>query len=190
MKSITAYGCSITAGVGIPQRGAWPNQLAHIMGIERVHNLGIPGADSSRILHEIMHTKSSGTVIIMWPGFDRNSIKHSKGWHHLLPAQDIAEQNQLNQLYYEHMYTPENHHWITHSHITLAHHHLNSLGCEQHHFTWEHHTPALEQPEWNPVTLHTVQFEYHRLPLASDGAHPGVEAHREVAHEMYQKISK
>ena len=190
MKSITAHGCSITAGVGIPKRGAWPNQLAHIMNIKRVHNLGIPGADSSRILYEIMHTKPQGTIIIMWPGFDRYSIKHSKGWHQLLPAHDAKHHKPLDTLYYESMYTPENHHWITHTHITLAHHHLKSLGCEQHHFTWEHHSLALEQPGWNPVTLHPVQFDYSTLPMASDGAHPGVEAHRKVALQMYQKISK
>lgn len=182
MKSITAYGCSITAGVGIPTRGAWPNQLAHIMKIDRVDNQGIPGASTKQIVHHVLTTSPQNMVVILWPQFARTGFLTDEGWDQIMPR--------LNHPYYEHHYSESDHRLQAHQHITLAHHHLISMGCEAHHFTWESNAHQLEQPEWNPVELHPIQFDYHTLPRAEDGVHPGVEAHREVAHEMYQKISK
>ncbi len=180
MKSLTTYGCSITAGVGIPKRGAWPNQLAHIMNIHRVDNQGIPGASTKEIVHHILTTSPQNMVVILWPQFARTGFHHDQQWNQIMPKQ--------NHDYYEDYYTESDHRLQAHQHITLAHHHLKSVGCEQHHFTWEADAYQLEQPSWNPVTLHPIQFDYHTMPRAEDNIHPGVQAHRQVAEEMYQKI--
>lgn len=182
MKSLTAHGCSITAGVGIPKRGAWPNQLAHIMNISTVNNQGIPGASTKQIVHSILNSSPQHLVVILWPQFARTGFHTMGEWNQILPRQ--------NHDYYEDYYTESDHRLQAHQHIALAHHHLKSQGCEQHHFTWEADAHQLEQPSWNPVELHPVQFDYYTLPRAEDGVHPGVQAHLEVAHQMHQKISK
>ena len=182
MTSITTHGCSITAGVGIPTRGAWPNQLAHIMNISKVNNQGIPGASTKEIAYNILTTSPQHLVVILWPQFARTGFLHDEGWDQILPRH--------NTHYYEDYYTESDHRLQAHQHIALSYYHLKKLGCEQHHFTWEADAHQLEQPSWNPVELHPIQFDYHTMPLAEDGVHPGVQAHHKVALQMYQKISK
>ena len=203
-STITAYGCSMTAGESIGRDSAWPKQLAHIMGIDKVINRGIPGASTKQILHHILHTDPLGLVIIMWPVFTRtgfilpleNNTRHSprpghKDWHRVMPGVNHLrpKPHPINQWYYEHLYSEPEHRFQSHQHITLAHHYLKERQCEQHHFTWEDRTNLLEQPEWNPVELHTISFD-HTLPMAPDQLHPGVQSHQKMARQMHQKISK
>jgi len=193
MKSITAYGCSLTAGESIGKDSAWPTQLAHIMGIKSVHNRGIPGASTKQVLHHILHTDPTGLVIIMWPIFSRTGfIEEDNAWHRVMPGVNHLrpEPEPKNTWYYQHLYTEPEHRFQAHQHITLAHHHLRERQCEQHHFTWEFKPSLLyPKPLWNPVQLHTVNYDY-TLPLAPDQLHPGVEAQHKMARQMYQKISK
>ena len=193
MKSITTYGCSLTAGESIGRDHAWPTQLAHIMGIKKLHNRGIPGASTKQILHHILHTDPTGLVIIMWPIFSRTGfIEEDNAWHRVMPGVNHLrpEPEPKNTWYYQHLYTEPEHRFQAHQHITLAHHHLRERQCEQHHFTWEFKPSLLyPKPLWNPVQLHTVNYDY-TLPLAPDQLHPGVEAQHKMARQMYQKISK
>ena len=192
MKSITAYGCSITAGESIGTRGAWPNQLAHIMGIKRVHNRGIVGASTKQVLHHILHTDPTGLVIVLWPIFSRTGFITDQGeWHRVLPGVNHLRPHKtgIADWYYEHVYSDTDARFEAHQHITLAHHYLASRQCEQHHFTWDSSTFMLERPLWNPTELHHLKFDYS-LGLAPDQLHPGVAAHRKAAEEIHQKISK
>ena len=192
MKSITTYGCSLTAGESIGRDHAWPTQLAHIMGIKKLHNRGIPGASTKQILHHILHTDPKGLVIIMWPVFTRTGyLQEDKRWHRVMPGVNRLrpEMEPINKWYYENLYSASDHHFESHQHITLAHYYLRERNCPQHHFTWETHSSLLRRPQWNPVRLHPVQFDLS-LPMAPDQLHPGVEAHEKMARQMHQKISK
>ena len=193
MKSITAYGCSLTAGDSIGKDNAWPKQLGNIMGIDKVINRGLSGASTKQVLHHILHTDPSSIVIIMWPIFLRTGfIEQDMAWHRVMPGVNHLrpELDPKDSWYYEHLYSEPEHRFQAHQHIALAHHYLEERQCEQHHFTWEYQPSLLyPRPRWNPVQLHPVEFDY-TMPMAPDQLHPGAEAQHKMARQMYQKISK
>ena len=95
MKRLIVFGCSNTYGEGLldcgdasnnwagdePSKLGWPNQLATMMGISTVINLGIGGASNKHISNSLLNkagddffNPDTDVVVFLWSYFNRHCI--------------------------------------------------------------------------------------------------------------------
>jgi len=90
LNRLIVAGCSNTYGEGLPDCGemdaeasilGWPNQLATLMGISTVINLGIGGASNKHISNSFLNkagddffNPDTDVVVFLWSYFNRHCI--------------------------------------------------------------------------------------------------------------------
>jgi len=125
---IVALGASNTAGKGVGEAAAWPAQLEAMLrakGLDvRVHNAGINGQDTSRLLGRVGSAVPDGTRIVILDKAADNDRKRGIN----TAANVSAISSQLNARHIKLFVIPGMHGWANHQlqadgiHLTVAGH--------------------------------------------------------------------
>ena len=109
MKRLIVFGCSNTYGTGLSDcrdRNSpasilgWPNELATMMGISTVINLGIGGASNKHISNSFLNkagddffNTDTDVVVFLWSYFCRHCIFQNDGSVERYLPSDIRTKN-------------------------------------------------------------------------------------------------
>jgi hypothetical protein len=114
LNRLIVAGCSNTYGEGLPdccERGTqasilgWPNQLATLMGISTVINLGIGGAGNKHISNSLLDkagvdffNPDTDIVVFLWSYFNRHCIFQDNGEIERYLPSDLKRFDRLEQM--------------------------------------------------------------------------------------------
>ena len=199
MGRLIAFGCSLTFGLALSDKYpyqehyvasdyAWPNVLAKRLNLEVV-NKGIPAAGQTEILSSILNFdfKPTDNVIVMWSYFDR--LDFYKFMEPTVGVR-IEEDNKLHRTYVlltdKYQYDIGRRNWLIMQHASLYLKHKNieatSILC-------------LEDKVRHPNSLYKIDvpdiiqdISWNYLDKALDKVHPGVESHKDMAEQIYNKV--
>ena len=198
MKYLVAFGDSCTYGHGLidchlpngdpgPKASqlAWPNQLAKHLQCKAV-NMGIPGASNKEIANCILKTKLDPdvSVVVCWSYVDRhcvirkNSVEQLGHW----------KKDKISKSYYKNLYDKHDRMWEFYSMFNHIKMYLDSKQIKNHHFHVDQ--DELITPHWNQFEMLSVDYANIRFscPLAEDNLHPGPQAHKVLADDLFDKI--
>jgi len=205
MKLIV-YGCSNTYGQGLsdcwqpqqdlpgrqPSKFGWPQQLANMLDIEVV-NYGQPGASPKWVWHKILSTNfTKGDIVCaMWPHWHRWHVfdKDSDGRRLGTWSQDKSSSlyHKGSALYYKHQMNKYDHIQMWTYFCDHVYKHLKLLNIPF------YQTYVCEDEDVKNIkNMINVKFSYglDYKPRALDGSHPGEEAHKMYAEELYKRIKQ
>ena len=203
-----AFGCSHTQGHGladcIAENGidpipvmsklSWPNHLAELMGID-CEIKAWAGAGIKSTWHECVSApiEPDDVIAIMWPCWEsRIDI--------LLPPEDIDKSNPANIIhirswheqdkdYFNRYYSAYDQFMQLHCYTTTIRHMypdnqiINTAYNEQEQL-WDI-KPLMNQPF---STEYFGAHKYQVMPLAQDGQHRGIEAHKALAENLFAEF--
>lgn len=190
-NKLITFGCSITYGQYLdnPSEKSWPSVLAKKLGLA-CDNQGVPGASAKQIWWNIVNYDFSkhDTVAILWSYFDRwciikqDQIERFNVWD--------VKKNQKTQDYYEHFHDDYD---MLIQYLLMVNHaqqYLDNKGItKQIHLTVD---PIDKNFSWNQVRFVPVYLDDYRkqFPRAQDNQHPGAEAYKEFAKQVYRYYNK
>lgn len=189
-KSPAFFGCSCTFGIGVNTPVS--EILAKRLNIPNIPNLGMPGASITNIIKLFtsfirLHPVSDAFIILPPPGriFLPEYNTDSKSWDYIsvLPNHiGVLNKKQHRQIF--NVFTEEISSEYATDYIDWANVVAKQYGTTIHWMTWDMHTfnNCLLSVTDNP-TLWNLPG-----PVARDGAHPGVNAHRWLAKACYKLI--
>jgi len=199
MGRLIAFGCSLTFGLTLPDKYpyqehymasdyAWPSVLAKRLNLE-VINKSIPAAGQTEILASILNFnfQENDTCIVMWSYFDRLDF-----YKFIEPTVGIRidENNKLHRTYVlltdKYQFDIGRRNWLTIQHAGLYLKYKNikakSILC-------------LEDKLRHPNTLYKIDvpdiiqdISWNYVDRAMDKTHPGIESHKDMAEQIYNKV--
>lgn len=174
---IVAFGCSVTFGTALsnPDTESWPAVLGESLNCEVV-NRGIPGASNLEILHSILNYKfdPDDTAVVMWARPNRDYI-FGHGQVGIWQDTDLVK-NWMNVHSEDDLITRT---WL---YIHYANLYLASRKIICHNFSVTYLKLNLNKPKFVDVHLHNSWTGVHLFfDKASDGKHPGPNAHKKIA---------
>jgi hypothetical protein len=198
MARLVAFGCSLTFGLALPDKWpyrehhassdyAWPSILAKRLNLQVVNN-GIPSAGQTEILSNVLNFnfQQDDICVIMWSYFVR--LDFYKFTEPTIGTK-IHECNKLHRTYlfltdkYQTDVGRRNWLAIQHASLYLRYKNIKSIGIM-----------CLEDKERHPNTLYNIQIpdiiqdiSWNYLDKAMDNAHPGIESHKDMAEQIYNK---
>ena len=199
MKRLIVFGCSNTYGTGLSDcrdRNSpasilgWPNELATMMGISTVINLGIGGASNKHISNSLLNkagddffNPDTDVVVFLWSYFNRHCI-----------FQDNREIERYKKIkkWYSNYNTSVDQQLSNYTRISHTQHYLNSKGITNYNFTCETYEYT-NIPTWfdsNTLKIVDVVTLGSQYGKADDNEHPGVIANMHTAKIMYKHITK
>lgn len=198
MNRLVTFGCSNTFGVDLddnyhtkefPSKYAWPNHLADLLKVPVVNNSKI-GIDNKEILFNILNYDfdENDVVFVLWSYHDRHCIIKNDS---IEMIGIWRKKHKLSKWYYKYLWNKYDSTFENYLYINLAHYHLQEqniehifLSCSQNHIDLS--------LEWNSVKFLNVFFDDVKteFPLAKDGLHPGMDAHKVFAKIIYDKYYK
>jgi len=193
-----------------PSKFSWPYELGKLTN-RQVLNLSVPGSSNQEILKRILSTEymPDDLAVILWTHYSRDELYVDSTFHGhnkdefgecTVPIGSwmvdhdsyTAETRQLAKFYY-----------LAHQDIDLLnrnwfriHHaetYLNSINIKNRSFFVEGKTfidsamKYLNFKNLSDLSLYSIMFE--KFDKADDGTHPGLEAHRQMALEIYKNIT-
>ena len=219
MKRLIVFGCSNTYGEGLRDCGdasnnwcgsepsilGWPNELATMMGISTVINLGIGGASNKHISNSFLNkagddffNPDTDIVVFLWSYFNRHCIfQDNREIERYLPS-DLrykrVEPNRYKKIkkWYRDYNTSVDQQLSNYTRISHTQHYLNSKGITNYNFTCETYEYT-NIPTWfdsstlKSIDVDALSTQYGR---ANDNIHPGVIANMHTAKIMYKHITK
>lgn len=205
---LVAFGCSHTFGVGLsdvwnfknhtpiftqgPSKFAWPQLLADKLNIECV-NLGESGASNKEIWWKILNYQPVETdiVIILWSWYDRHCIIKDQYQPNRRSIFEIGiwkneTTSKVFFKYLHHMYDMQIDFYLRCNHINqfiknkvklIKHSNLGKLIINS----------SFNEIDFLKADMYTIM---NMLPKAKalDDSHPGIEAHKQFAIEVYNEI--
>jgi hypothetical protein len=203
-RRLVAFGCSYAYGHGLsdchertgqpgpqPSKFSWPSLLATKLDRECI-NLSQCGLSNKAIWHRIVNTSftPSDVVVIGWSYPERWCIIRSESDSG--SVEDIGPwiKGKIHRVFYTKLYNEVDMNVDFNLRISHAMMHLDNAGIENYHTLIE---PNTVQPlSWNntpilPVSLGAMK---KRHKLALDRQHPGPDAHKEYADQLYQEITE
>jgi hypothetical protein len=199
---LVAFGCSNTFGGALPDvwgketrkditsnqsKYAWPQLLANKLNIECVNN-GIPGASNKEIWYRILKFKfhKNDIVVVNWSLFDRWCIIDIEG-EKIITRFHHSQRNNPDDVFFKYIhnfndiildfYLRVNHiQTVLQDKIKLIKYYCSS-------------NPSMS-PNWNKIKFSNISILdiKSKYPLALDNHHPGPEAHKAFATEIYNEI--
>ena len=219
MKRLIVFGCSNTYGEGLRDCGdasnnwcgsepsilGWPNELATMMGISTVINLGIGGASNKHISNSFLNkagddffNPDTDIVVFLWSYFNRHCIfQDNREIERYLPS-DLrykrVEPNRYKKIkkWYRDYNTSVDQQLSNYTRISHTQHYLNSKGITNYNFTCETYEYT-NIPTWfdsNTLKIVDVVTLRNQYGKADDNEHPGVIANMHTAKIMYKHITK
>jgi hypothetical protein len=214
MKRLIVFGCSNTYGVGLSDcrdRNSpasilgWPNELATMMGISTVINLGIGGAGNKHISNSLLDkagadffNPDTDVVVFLWSYFCRHCVFQDDGLVERYLPSDLrynrVEPNKHKKIkrWYRDYNTSVDQQLSNYTRISHTQHYLNSKGITNYNFTCETYEYT-NIPTWfdsstlKSIDVDALSTQYGR---ANDNIHPGVIANMHTAKIMYKHITK
>ena len=208
MTRLVAFGCSNTFGEALPDvrnsknrqhlfenepsKYAWPQILADKLNLECV-NLGIPGASNKEIWWEILNYQPVETdiVIILWSWYDRHCIiknQYRRRGRSILKIGTWKNEatSKVFFKYLHHTYDMQIDFYLRCNHINqflknkvklIKHGNLGELLINS----------SFNEIDFLKADMYTIM---DMLPKAKalDDSHPGIEAHKQFAIEVYNEI--
>jgi hypothetical protein len=199
MGRLVTFGCSLTFGYALsdtwPYREiynasnlAWPGVLGSKLNLEVV-NKGNPGAGQTEIFSNVLDSKfePDDTVITMWSYFDRlefyKFLEPSKG---LRILQDHSSYRNFVILSDKYRTDIARRNWLIIQHASLYFKEKNMKHVS---------ILALEDRFNHPNTLYKIDvpdiiqdISWNYLDKALDKVHPGIESHKDMAEQIYNKV--
>ena len=199
--NLIAFGCSNTYGHGLhdcikktkknffapgdtASKYAWPQVLAKWIGFT-CDNLSIPGASNLEITKNVLSTEFTKRdhVFILWSYFDRHCLLDQDSIEQIGPW--ISNKRSINYYRSNHTeYQQAFNFWIYCNAIENL---IRPKVAQLYQLLpWSEQTSWI--PEWNTVDIIDIFMRDLSLnwPLAQDGMHPGVHAHREYAKALHK----
>jgi hypothetical protein len=208
MSRLIAFGCSNTFGQGLPDchfvnkagksypglhpsKHAWPAQLDKLLNIDEVLNMGKPGSSNKQIWNTIMNFKfqPDDFVVCHWSLIHRSCILYEHKdllalglWP--IPERHIGESYQRYLSFADSDYNLmiESCGFIDHAHLFLKNRvkHLYHVVFKKDEFE--------KKPDWCNFDFITEAGYFNlNFPLALDNSHTGVQGHKELAKEIFNK---
>ena len=190
MSRLITFGCSLTFGQHLDDRESesWPAQLGKNLNLS-CDNQGINGASNKHIWWKIINYNflSTDVVCILWTHLDRWCVIKPNG---VTPInQWEVDNNTMARQFYDHLHDQFD---MTTQTILMMEHiqmFLNKSGIKQIHllaetfeskFSWHNCKIA-------PIDISKIRTQY---PLANDNHHPGPQAYKEFAKQIYRHYTK
>ena len=216
LNRLIVFGCSNTYGQGLSDcrdRNSpasilgWPNELATMMGISTVINLGIGGASNKHISNSFLNkagddffNTDTDVVVFLWSYFCRHCIFQNDGSVERYLPSDIRTKNKrfepirYNKIksWYKDYNTGVDQQLSNYTTISHTQHYLNSKGITNYNFTCETYEYT-NIPTWfdsNTLKIVDVVTLGSQYGKADDNEHPGVIANMHTAKIMYKHITK
>jgi hypothetical protein len=214
MKRLIVFGCSNTYGVGLSDcrdRNSpasilgWPNELATMMGISTVINLGIGGASNKHISNSLLDkagadffNPDTDVVVFLWSYFCRHCVFQDDGLVERYLPSDLRynrlEPNRHKKIkrWYRDYNTSVDQQLSNYTRISHTQHYLNSKGITNYNFTCETYEYT-NIPTWfdsstlKSIDVDALSTQYGR---ADDNIHPSELGHSHIAEIMYKHITK
>jgi hypothetical protein len=211
---LVVFGCSNTRGEGLSDcrdRNSpasilgWPNELATMMGISTVINLGIGGAGNKHISNSLLDkagadffNPDTDVVVFLWSYFCRHCVFQDDGLVERYLPSDLRynrlEPNRHKKIkrWYRDYNTSVDQQLSNYTRISHTQHYLNSKGITNYNFTCETYEYT-NIPTWfdsstlKSIDVDALSTQYGR---ANDNIHPGVIANMHTAKIMYKHITK
>lgn len=208
MSRLVAFGCSNTYGQGLPDchfvnpaRGtepgphpskhAWPAKLGKLLNCTEVINCSKPGSSNKQIWNTILNFDFAAEdfVVCHWSLIHRNCIIYPNKpllalglWP--IPEKDIGDayRRYITTVNCDHNLMIESCGYIDHVHRYLSSRvkHLYHVVFKKDEFS--------QRPQWCSFDFITEAGYFNRsFPLALDNAHTGVEGHKELAKDIFNK---
>jgi len=198
---LVAFGCSLTFGSNLddihpdnntPSKLAWPQALGDLAGIP-VDNQAKPGASNKEILYNILKYDFSPTdiVVVCWTYLGRWCIVTKDLLFKIGPwyteHKDAYVQFNKSDAFYKHIYD-EHDMWLEfNNNIMLADLYLESKNIK-------HYSLLHSFSSDSPTHSNILDIDYAKIrknnPVTLDGHHPGEQAHRLLAQELYRYTTK
>ena len=229
MKRLIVFGCSNTYGEGLldcgdasnnwagdePSKLGWPNQLATMMGISTVINLGIGGASNKHISNSLLNkagddffNPDTDVVVFLWSYFNRHCIFQEDGAvERYLPSNlkrfELSKMSTADKFammatayekvkkWYSKYHTSVDQRLESYARISHVQHYLNSKGITNYNFTCETYEYT-NIPTWfdsNTLKIVDVDTLGSQYGKADDNQHPGVIANMHTAKIMHNHIT-
>ena len=211
---LVVFGCSNTRGEGLSDcrdRNSpasilgWPNELATMMGISTVINLGIGGASNKHISNSLLDkagadffNPDTDVVVFLWSYFCRHCVFQDDGLVERYLPSDLrynrVEPNKHKKIkrWYRDYNTSVDQQLSNYTRISHTQHYLNSKGITNYNFTCEPYEYT-NIPTWfdsNTLKIVDVDTLGRQYGKADDNDHPGVIANMHTAKIMYKHITK
>ena len=206
MTRLVAFGCSNTFGQALPDvRGyennkeiitqgpskyAWPQILADKLNLECV-NLGIRGASNKEIWWKILNYQPVETdiVIILWSWYDRHCIIKDQYQPQRRSILEIGtwKNETTSKVFFKYLY----HTYDMQIDFYLRCNHINQfLKNKVKLIRHNNQGKLLINSSFNEIDF--LKADMNRIrdmpPKALDNSHPGTEAHKQFAKEVYNEI--
>ena len=208
MSRLIAFGCSNTFGQGLPDchivnkagkfypglhpsKHAWPSKLGKLLGVEQVINMGKPGSSNKQIWNTIINFDflDDDLVVCHWSLIHRSCIFYPNKDLIALGLWAIPEMN-IGSAYQKYLAVTDSDYnlmiescaYIDHAHLSLKNRvkHLYHVVFRSDEFT--------NKPSWCSFDFVTEAGYYKsHFPLALDNAHTGVQGHKKLAKDIFNK---
>jgi hypothetical protein len=204
---LIAFGCSNTYGQGLPDchfvrnnkfepgphpsKHAWPQQLGKLLNADSVINMGQPGASNKQISTNALNFEfePNDFVVCHWSLIHRNCVfypdKDTLGlglWDIPEKAIGDAYQRYIAATNSDYNLMIESCHYINHTHLYIEPQvkHLYHVVFRAAEF--------YNLPSWTRYEFICDAGYYNRIyPVALDGCHTGVQGHKELAKNIFDK---
>ena len=190
MSRLVTFGCSLTYGQHLNDRHSesWPAQLSNKLDLF-CDNQAVNGASNKHIWWKIVNYNfiKSDVVCVLWSHLDRWCvIKHDDI---TVINQWETDKNVIAKEFYTHLHNDFD---MTTQSLLMMNHtkmYLDTLGVKQIHMIAK---PMDTDFAWNtcdiaPIDMSIIRKKY---PLANDNHHPGPQAHKEFAKQIYRYYTK
>jgi hypothetical protein len=208
MSRLIAFGCSNTYGQGLPDchfknkaggsfpgthpsKHAWPEQLGKLLNVQQVINMSKPGSSNKQIWHTIFNFnfEPDDFVVCHWSLIHRSCIFYPNKELLGLGIWPIPEVH-IGNAYRRYVTTVDSDYnlmiescaFIDHAHLFLINkvQHLYHVVFKKDEFT--------NKPSWCNFNFVTEAGYYNsHFPLALDNAHTGLQGHKELAKDIFNK---
>lgn len=196
MSRLIAFGCSFTYGHGLsdcketdtgwtgPSKFAWPSMLANKLNY-KLDNQSYPGSSNLEILYKILSFKfePGDLVVIMWTlplrdtQFDESGVPTIR----LGPWAKAWVAKQWMKIASETDYTQRSWLYIHHADLYLKNKNIQYFHCPAYSYD--------NRPEYLNIE-HVYLKTLVKADKAEDGAHPGLDSHRQTAEKIFGFINE
>jgi hypothetical protein len=191
---LVTFGCSLTFGMNLddnypknafPSKFSWPVKLAKLLDIP-ITNKGILGASNKEILYTLLNYNFNvdDIVFVLWSHYDRHCIIEEN----TVESLGAWQQNKRSRLFFKQLWNFYDRKIESYFYYNFAHLYLQEKNIK-HVFLVPQKDYLDFDLEWNLVNFLNIFFQDLRYlyPFAKDKHHPGIEAHKIFAEEIYYK---
>ena len=188
---IVAFGCSYTAGDGLPDRlkpfsivsrYAFPAVLANMLNLS-CDNQAQSGAGNLEILWNILNYnfKSKDIVIVNWSHFSRDCII-GPDTHQRIHGTDTRLTDHWLRTHTDYDQNIRNCFYIHHAGC-----YFKSLNLQYYHMLGGDWDDNQKIPDFLKID-NLLDLRFEELDKALDNAHPGIKSHRDLAKKLFKVI--